>query len=359
MRVAVVAGLGLTAIWLFQGSGPSFSRGAWLGTAMAALVMMMLAGRRMAWTAGIVLVVVVVVLTLGGAQALPDVLAERLASVTDNLTVTSIDDTPITDKNFAVKERTAYWFGGLQMFRDNILTGVGLGNYGPNYDATYYSTPFLKSQVHAHNYYIHIAAETGIFGLLTYLLLIGGVLWTGVDASRRACADGFVRALAIGGVGVIVAIAVHNFFEDLHVLSLGVHLSAVWGLLAAIRAAYPHRPGRTYFLFASLMILKPLHDTSLPPERHHDTGMESHPLPLRAIVVTVVCKEIVKSLWYESVADGASTARYVSCNECESVVWMAGGVTWNISDRHGYMRASTRMISRAPSPGISNSWQLP
>ena len=239
MRVAVVAGLGVTAIWLFQGIELSFSRGAWLGTALATLAMMLLTGRQMARVAGITLVVVALALALGGAQALPDVLAKRLTSVTDNLVVTSIDDTPITDKNFAVKERTAYWFGGLQMFRDNILTGVGLGNYGPTYNATYYSTPFLKSQVHAHNYYIHIAAETGVFGLLTYLLLIGGVLWTGVEASRRAQGDSFARALAIGGVGVGVAIAVHNFFEDLHVLSLGVHLSAVWGLLAAIRAAYP------------------------------------------------------------------------------------------------------------------------
>jgi len=238
MRFAVVAGLGLTAVSLFQGIGLSFSRGAWLGTAMAALAMMLLAGRRMARAAGIVFVVVALTLALGGAQALPDVLAKRLTSVTDSLVVTSIDDTPITDENFAVKERTAYWFGGLQMFRDNIFTGVGLGNYGPNYDTTYYSTPFLKSQVHAHNYYIHIAAETGIFGLLTYLLLIGGVLRTGVEASRRAHGDGFARALAIGGVGVVVAIAVHNFFEDLHVLSLGVHLSAIWGLLAAIRATY-------------------------------------------------------------------------------------------------------------------------
>lgn len=69
-----------------------------------------------------------------------------------------------------------------------------------------------------------------------YLLLIGGVLATGVGAVRRTARDPFARALALGGVGIVVAVAVHNLFEDLHVLSLGVHLSAVWALLASIRA---------------------------------------------------------------------------------------------------------------------------
>ena len=237
-RMSAVAGLGITLAFLLTGIILSFSRGAWLGTVAAVLVMMLLAGQRMARATGVVIVVAVLVLALGGANALPDVLAKRLTSVTDNLIVTSIDDTPITDDNFAVKERTAYWFGGLQMFRDNPLTGVGLGNYGPNYDARYYSAPFLISQVHAHNYYIHIAAETGIFGLFAYLFLIGGLIRTGIDASR-ASMDGFPRAVAIGAVGVVVAVAVHNFFEDLHVLSLGVQLSAIWGMLAAIRASNP------------------------------------------------------------------------------------------------------------------------
>ena len=243
-RILAASGLFTTVAFLLTGIILSFSRGAWLGTVAAVLVMMLLAGRRMARATGVVIVVAVLVLALGGASVLPDVLAKRLTSVTDNLIVTSIDDTPITDDNFAVKERTAYWFGGLQMFRDNPLTGVGLGNYGPNYDARYYSAPFLISQVHAHNYYIHIAAETGVFGLLAYLFLIGGIIRTGVVASR-ACTDNFARAVAIGATGVVVAVAVHNFFEDLHVLSLGVHLGAVWGVLAAIHARYRYPTART------------------------------------------------------------------------------------------------------------------
>jgi O-antigen ligase len=131
----------------------------------------------------------------------------------------------------------AYRIGGLWMIRDHPWQGVGIGNYGPEYDAKYYTSPFMVAQVHAHNYYIHIAAETGVIGLAAYLLLIGGVLTTGISAARRARHDPFARALAIGGVGVVVAVAAHNLFEDLHVLSMDVHLSAIWALLAVINSA--------------------------------------------------------------------------------------------------------------------------
>lgn len=232
-----LAGAGATALMLAAGITLSLSRGAWFGAAAGVLVMMLLAGRRWAIAALIATGLLVAILTLGGAGVLPKTLQERIGSVGSSLILLDYYKVPITDANFAVKERMAYWFGGIRMAEDHPWQGVGLGNYGQEYDAKYFTSPFMKSQVHAHNYYIHITAETGVIGLVAYLLLIGGVFATGVGAVRRTARDPFARALALGGVGVIVAVAVHNLFEDLHVLSLGVHLSAVWALLAAIRAS--------------------------------------------------------------------------------------------------------------------------
>lgn len=240
-RLAVAAGIIGTGVVVGAAILLSFSRGAWLGTVAAIIVMTMLSGRRAATAMLLITVALGLFLALGGTDVLPDVLAARIESFATDIVVTNYEETPITDANFAVKERTAYWFGGLKMIRDYPLTGVGLGNFGVRYDGGYYTAPFLKSQVHAHNYYIHIAAETGLPGLLAYLLLIGGVLATGWQASKRARTDGFARALAIGGTGVVVAVAVHNVFENVHVLSMGVHLAAIWALLAAIRAAFPLR----------------------------------------------------------------------------------------------------------------------
>lgn len=238
--LAALGGAGVTALMLAAAITLSLSRGAWLGVSVGLLVMVMLLGRWQAAGALLVTALLAATLALGGAGVLPQTLADRLESAGDSLFLTNYDLVPITDANFAVKERMAYWFGGLYMIRDYPWQGVGLGNYGPQYDAKYYTSPFMKSQVHAHNYYIYIAAETGVIGLAAYLLLIGGVLATGIGAARRTAHDPFARALALGGVGVVVAVAVHNLFEDLHVLSLGVHLSAVWAMLASISARSLH-----------------------------------------------------------------------------------------------------------------------
>ncbi|MDQ6832554.1 MAG: O-antigen ligase family protein, partial [Chloroflexota bacterium] len=240
--LATLAGAGGTALALGEGIILSLSRGAWFGVAAALLVMMFLAGQRWAIGALIATGLMVAVLTLGGAGILPNRIQERIGSVGSSLILLDYDKVPITDANFAVKERMAYWFGGIRMAKDYPWQGVGLGNYGVQYDAKYFTSPFMKSQVHAHDYYIHITAETGVIGLAAYLLLIGGVLATGVSAVRRTADDPFARALALGGVGIIIAVAVHNLFEDLHVLSLGVHLSAIWALLASIRARQTSPP---------------------------------------------------------------------------------------------------------------------
>lgn len=239
VALSAVIALLAAALMLLAGIALSFSRGAWLGVAAGLLTMTFLAGRRPALITLAITLVFALALVVTGGSILPAPIQERVGSVGSSLVLTNYDRVPITDKNFAVKERMAYWFGGLNMIHDYPWTGVGLGNYGAQYDAKYYTSPFMKSQVHAHNYYIHVTAETGIVGLAAYLLLIGGVIATGVSAARRARHDGFARTLAIGGVGVVVAVAAHNFFEDLHVLSLGIQLSATWALLAAIRAAHP------------------------------------------------------------------------------------------------------------------------
>ncbi len=37
--------------------------------------------------------------------------------------------------------------------------------------------------------------------------------------------------LALGGCGIMLAVAGHNIFENLHVLNLGIQLSGVWSLM--------------------------------------------------------------------------------------------------------------------------------
>jgi hypothetical protein len=70
-------------------------------------------------------------------------------------------------------------------------------------------------------------------GALAYLLLLVALAGQALVALRRA-QSWWLRSITIGGCGIIAAIAVHNLFENLHVLNMGVQMGAVWGLLVAI-----------------------------------------------------------------------------------------------------------------------------
>jgi O-antigen ligase len=127
-----------------------------------------------------------------------------------------------------------------RMVQDYPLTGVGPGNYTLAYEGgagfaaqPYLLHPWYTSRGHAHNYYLHMAAEAGMVGALAYLLLLVALAWQAVAALRRA-QSWWLRSISIGGCGIIATVAVHNLFENLHALNMGVQMGAVWGLLAAL-----------------------------------------------------------------------------------------------------------------------------
>jgi O-antigen ligase len=89
-------------------------------------------------------------------------------------------------KSDSIKERCEVLTAALEIFINNPITGVGAGNYG-----FVYMRDYRESQVHihvdyirqqgstytdhsvgAHNMYAEVAAETGLFGLITLLTFI-------------------------------------------------------------------------------------------------------------------------------------------------------------------------------------------
>ena len=130
-------------------------------------------------------------------------------------------------------------------------TGVGIGNYAAAYP-NYYITIFTNSLDHAHNYYINMAAETGIFGLLAFLFFIAAIFIAGAHAYRtinrhyvklkkqrahplagtssllarssfaRLVALSDDRALAIGLLASLISVCVHNTVDDLYVHSMTI-----------------------------------------------------------------------------------------------------------------------------------------
>jgi O-antigen ligase len=78
---------------------------------------------------------------------------------------------PTRSDTEAADIRYGLWAAGVRMFRDNPITGVGIGNFKPN--ALRYQAPDAGVvEGIAHNAYVEVAAELGGVGLLLFLAVL-------------------------------------------------------------------------------------------------------------------------------------------------------------------------------------------
>jgi O-antigen ligase len=231
--LAALAAWGL-ALVLIAALGASYSRGAWLGAAVGLLAMLVVAGGWVRWAGLAAVALGLTLLALGGTQLLPAPLAARIASISSALSFFDPSQVTVTDQNFAAVERMAQVWAGWRMWLAHPLLGVGPGSYSAAYPELA-RAPWFVSRGHAHNYFLHIAAESGIVGLAAYLALLTGVCRQALLALRQAGATPW-RWVVIGSCGIIGAVLGHSMFENLHVLHLTLHLAAVWGLCSALAA---------------------------------------------------------------------------------------------------------------------------
>ena len=75
-----------------------------------------------------------------------------------------------------------------------------------------YPTIEYRTPVYAHNLYLDIGAEMGVFALVVWLLLIVVTIWQLYRVSRKAKNE-LQRALALGLIGSLVWFSAHSFFD--------------------------------------------------------------------------------------------------------------------------------------------------
>ncbi len=213
----------------------TLSRGAWAGQTVALLLVLM-AGSRAARHALLALGAFAAILAIAAWPLLPAEFTVRFTSVVTSLAeFGTLHEAIVTPENWAVYERLSQWYAGWQMFRDNWLLGVGIGNYNSAYDA-YRLDQWPVALGHAHNHYLTIAAEAGLLGLSAYLGFLATVFRVGMHSLRRA-QDRLGRAAAIGILGSLTGFATHNMFDVLFVHGMGVTV----GLLLALLESVPRR----------------------------------------------------------------------------------------------------------------------
>lgn len=229
--------LPLAAAVICLGVLVSWSRGAWLGLAAALLVVLLAHARRAAPLLVLAAAAVgAVVLIFGLADLLPPSITARLGDLSSYVGIVDVTRSAVTDANFSVVERLAHWQAAINMWTDHPWLGVGPGNYATVYEL--YRLPRWQNALgHAHNVYLNVAAESGVLGLLGYLLLWAASIW---QALRGAASDRrLVAAVSAGVLGGLVHATVHNIFDNLWVQHIYLMLAFLLGLLAVLNPGEP------------------------------------------------------------------------------------------------------------------------
>jgi O-antigen ligase len=221
--VVIVLGVGLLG---------SLSRGAQLGTVVALLVMGTVVSPRVRQWIPHLAVVAFLFIALLSVGIIPESIAGPLAQ---GLGIGGVDVANPTPDNWSVAERLAHMEAGINMWLDHPIFGVGIGNYPAQYPKYQVAPVWGPPLGHAHNYYINIAAEAGVFGFVAFIALLVSAFQICVRAVRKS-PDWLGRAVGLGALGVITAFAVHEFFDDLFVHGMEAQLGLIMAL--ATRASY-------------------------------------------------------------------------------------------------------------------------
>jgi len=209
----------------------SFSRGAWLGAAVAALVMLMAFPRR--WSLGIGLVVLALVVGFGLIRAglVPASITARLADAADFTTVTDVRGLNINNSNFAIIERLAHWQAAEAMAQAHPWLGVGIGNYAAAYP-NFSLLNWPNALGHAHMIYLNVLAETGVIGLAAYLVLWGAIIALTIRLLGQL--SGWQRGLALGLLGAWAHLSAHQIVDNLYVNNIHFLIAALLALLVCL-----------------------------------------------------------------------------------------------------------------------------
>ncbi len=181
----------------------TMSRGAWLGLFAAALVFSLLCDRRL------------LALLLGGI-----LLAFTLPFVRSRISYLFTD---AYARSASLGGRSLRWTRALgYLYGEGAgLTGLGFGRYGGAVAAQH---PLRADWEYAYvdNYYVKILAENGWMGLISYLLLLLGLVWSGLRswaANRGARRRPLCAGMLAGLCGVMVHCWFENIFEEPYMLA--------------------------------------------------------------------------------------------------------------------------------------------
>ncbi|ANP57109.1 hypothetical protein AVL59_41225 [Streptomyces griseochromogenes] len=202
------------ALALFMPLAVSFSRGAWIATAVTCGAQLLLAGVRRAAKVFAAAAAASVVL-VGGLGVGSAMLQERLTSITQ---VAAAPDQSVVD-------RYSLWAAATDMWLGHPVTGVGLKAFPEHRDGHASLALSSGSDIEGagqvfrreallspHNMYLLVLSEQGLLGVLT---VAGSWLALLVCALRRLRPEGRARDCAVAACGLLVWQLVDFLYADI------------------------------------------------------------------------------------------------------------------------------------------------
>ena len=209
----------------------SLVRGAWIGFIAAVCFLGMLENRKILYvTVAFLLIFAMVMPHLIEA---PGNILERIKSIFVLSDPSSLD-------------RKTIWQVAVRMIKEKPLFGQGLSTFMGNFARFGKDYYYLKHGIipYAHNCYLQIAAETGIVGLASFLVLLG-TFFVHTIKSLAKIKDRFYHAVLTGVSAGIIVTLVHSAVDtNLYSLQLSVLFWVMLGLNAALQRSFTFEEAR-------------------------------------------------------------------------------------------------------------------
>jgi len=193
----------------------TMSRGAWIGFALAAVILIVFVDKRLLIPMGL--------LALFGGAMMPSVTSRILYMLSPEYIESSLRG-----------GRLIRWQTGFDILSERPIFGAGLGHWGgavaQNYKVAIKIKGAFVNTVYIDSYLLKLATEGGVVLLFSYLaLLYQQIIWG--YKTIKAQTDKFYRHLAFGIFAGLAAVIAHNVAENVFEVPM---MTTYFWLLAAV-----------------------------------------------------------------------------------------------------------------------------
>ena len=135
-------------------------------------------------------------------------------------------------ENISSDIRVQIWRDSARLIKDYPLFGCGLGDFGSCF-LRYKDVAPMFTVDYAHNDYLQVLAEFGIFGFAAGLILVGAVLSRAVRGALNA-RSGDERFISIACLGAMIAMLLHSLVDfNMNVPANAFEFAWIFGIAAA------------------------------------------------------------------------------------------------------------------------------